>query len=114
MIVSENKYIIFLVDINEKKIVKKVVLGEMDFEVLSKDIGLWELISIYFLDKIKKIYVGKFMYRGVKIIRYKYDEKDFEKIDDIFDYYMYFVYLVENINGDICVFDNNWCVIVVD
>lgn len=54
MIVSENEYIIFLVDINEKKIVKKVVLGEMDFEVLSKDIGLWELISIYFLDKIKK------------------------------------------------------------
>lgn len=54
------------------------------------------------------------MYRGVKIIRYKYDEKDFEKIDDIFDYYLYFVYLVENINGDICVFDNNWCVIVVD
>lgn len=113
MIVSENKYIIFLVDINEKKIVKKVVLGEMDFKV-NKGIGLWELISIYFLDKIKKIYVGKFMYSEVKIIRYKYVEEDFEKIDDIFDYYLYFVYLVENINGDICVFDNNWCVIVVD
>lgn len=112
--VSENKHIIFSVDINEKKIVKKVVPGETDFEVLSKDTGLWEPISIYFSDKTKKIYVGKLMHRGAKITRYKYDEKDFEKIDDILDYYMYPAYLAENTNGDICVSDNNRCVIVVD
>lgn len=112
--VSENKHIIFSVDINEKKIVKKVVPGETDFEVLSKDTGLWEPISIYFSDKTKKIYLGKLMHSGAKITRYKYDEEDFEKIDDILDYYLYPAYLAENTNGDICVSDNNRCVIVVD
>lgn len=53
--VNENEHIIFSVDINEKKIVKKVVPGETDFEVLSKDTGLWEPISIYFSDKKKSM-----------------------------------------------------------
>lgn len=86
--VSENKHIIFSVDINEKKIVKKVAPGETDFKV-NKGTGLWEPISIYFSDKTKKIYVGKLMHSGAKITRYKYVEEDFEKIDDILDYYLY-------------------------
>lgn len=67
-----------------------------------------------FFRQNKKIYVGKLMHSEAKITRYKYVEEDFEKIDDILDYYLYPAYLAENTNGDICVSDNNRCVIVVD
>lgn len=56
----------------------------------------------------------------VKIIRYNIDWID---KDDIYRYigdgnesenfFWYFVYLVKNINGDLCVLDNK-CVVVVD
>lgn len=66
-------------------------------------------------------YVGLVMNNDVKIVRYN---KDWSKKDDIYRYiveknegrniFWYFVYLVENINGNLCVFDNNKCVIGVD
>lgn len=119
--VGENEHIIFSVDINERKIVKKAVPSKTDFKANANTYytGHWEPISIYFSDKTKIMYVGKVMHNEAKITRY---DKNLIKINDILTYeentiskcYQYPAYLSENTNGDICVSDNNRCVIAVD
>lgn len=83
-----------------------------------KEIGKWKPISIFFSAKEKLFYVGQAKDNDAKITRYKMNWK---KKDDIHtneaenrNFFQYPAYLVKNINGDLCVSDNNSRVIVVD
>lgn len=83
-----------------------------------KDIGRWQLTSIFFSDEENLLYVGKAIDNDAKITRYK---MDLEKKDDIHrnsadnkKFFRYPAYLVTNSIGDLCVSDNNNRVIVVN
>lgn len=101
---------------NEKSVVKRD-----DKDIQLQDTGIWEPISILFSAKESLFYVGLVMNNDAKIARYN---KDWSKKDDIHRYiaeknegrniFRYPAYLVENINGNLCVSDNNKRVIGVD
>lgn len=88
MIFNNEEYIYWVY--NEKKwCVKKDSKNEYE-----KEIGEWELISIFFLNEEELFYVGKVINNDVKIIRYEY-KKNWRKKDDI---YIYRVEKEKNIN----------------
>lgn len=98
---------------NEKMFVKRD--GKTKYEI---ETGKCEPISIFFSDKEKLFYVGKVIDIDAKISIYNMNWK---KEDDIHrneaenrNFFQYPAYLVKNINGDLCVSDNNRRVIVVD
>lgn len=97
---------------NEEMFVKRDDKSENETKT-----GKWEPISIFFSDKEKLFYVGKVIDIDAKISIYKMNWKK----DDIHrneaenrNFFQYPAYLVKNINGDLCVSDNNRRVIVVD
>lgn len=98
---------------NEKMFVKRDGKTKNEIET-----GKCEPISIFFSDKEKLFYVGKVIEIDAKISIYNMNWK---KEDDIHrneaenrNFFQYPAYLVKNINGDLCVSDNNRRVIVVD
>lgn len=81
----------------------------------------WEPISILISDEntCNFFFVGKAMGDDAKVTKY---DKDWNKVCDIHkhrenranrNFFQYPVYLAKNINGDLCVSDNNQCIIVV-
>uniref|UniRef100_A0A8W8INX6 Tripartite motif-containing protein 2 n=1 Tax=Magallana gigas TaxID=29159 RepID=A0A8W8INX6_MAGGI len=81
----------------------------------------WEPISILISDEntCNFFFVGKAMGDDAKVTKY---DKDWNKVCDIHkhrenranrNFFQYPAYLAKNINGDLCVSDNNQCIIVV-
>lgn len=102
---------------NEKKFVKRDDKNESETGTYK-----WIPISIIFSAEEILFYVGKVKDNDAKITRYN---KDWDKQDDIHKHiciengknenlFQYPAYLAKNINGDLCVSDNNQCVIVVN
>lgn len=98
----------------EKRLVKRDDKNE-------HETATWEPISILISDEntCNFFFVGKAMNDDAKVTKY---DKDWKKVDDIHKHkenrknrnlFQYPAYLAKNINGDLCVSDNNQCVIVV-